>query len=98
MTAGYLLFLLSGRLLIFFGNKFIKDNTKNKFINNLLSCNLCSGFWIYSLLSWATGYYVFTDWISYVPAVSEIIAGSFSAYLVYLVENGWRALHEVIVV
>lgn len=98
MTAGYLLFLVTGRLLIFFGNKFIKDNTENKFINKLFSCNLCSGFWIYSILSGLTGYYVFYDWSPYIPVISEILAGAFSSYLVHLVENGWRALHEVIIV
>jgi len=47
-------------------------------------------------MSWITGYYVFEDWSSYIPVFAELAAGAFSSYLVYLVENGWRSLHEVI--
>lgn len=97
MTAEYLLFLVIGRLLIFIGNKFVSQNEiKNKFINKLFSCNLCLGVWVYSLMSWLTGYYVFYDWTSYIPVFAELAAGCFSSYLVYLVEIGWRSLHEVI--
>jgi len=97
MTAGYLLFLVIGRLLIFFGNKFANE-VKIKFLNRLLSCSLCSGWWIYSIMSWLTGYYVFEDWTSYIPVFSEIAAGAFSSYLVYLIETGYKSLHEVVIV
>lgn len=99
MTAEYLLFLVVGRLLIFIGKKFVEQNNiKIQFINRLFRCNLCLGVWVYTLMSWLTGYYVFHDWTSYIPVFAELAAGCFSSYLVYLVENGWKSLHEVIVV
>jgi hypothetical protein len=99
MTAGYLLFLIVGRLFIFLGNKFVENNEiKIKFLNKLLSCPLCLGVWVYTILSAITGYYVFEDFVSYKIIFSELAAGCFSAALVYYVEMGWRSLHEVIVV
>ena len=99
MTAGYLLFLVVGRLLIFFGNKFIGQNEiKIKFLNRLFSCPLCLGVWVYSVMSFLTGYYVFDDWTSHIPILSEVAAGAFSSYLVYLVEAGFRSLHETIII
>lgn len=97
MTAGYLLFLVIGRLLIFIGQKFVTQNeVKIKFINRLFACQLCLGVWVYTIMSAITRYYVFTDWTSYIPVFAELAAGCFSSYLVYLVETGWRSLHEVI--
>jgi hypothetical protein len=99
MSAGYLLFLVIGRVFIFIGNKFVQQNeVKIKFLNRLLSCSLCTGVWVYTIMSWLLGYYVFEDWSPYVPFVSELAAGCFSSLLVYYVEHGWRSLYEVIVV
>lgn len=99
MSGGYLLFLAIGRLLIFLANKFISQNEMGiKFLNRLLSCVLCSGVWCYTILSFLTGYSVFGDWIPYVPVLSEFITGCASAYLVYMVEQGWKATNEVIVI
>ena len=99
MTAGYLLFLVIGKVLIFFGMKFKRDNEiKIKFLDRLLSCSLCTGWWVYSIMSWLLGYYVFEDWSPYIPILSEISAGGFSALLVYYVEMGWRAYHEVTII
>jgi len=97
VTAEYILFLVIGRLLIFIGQKFVSQNEiKNKFINRLFECRLCLGVWVYSVMSWFTRFYVFYDWIPHIPVLSELAAGCFSAYLVYLIETGWRSLYEVI--
>lgn len=99
MSAGYLLFLVVGRIFIFLGSKFVRDNEiKTKFLNRLLSCPLCLGVWVYTIMSFVTGYYVFEDFVSYIPLFSELAAGCFSALLVYYVEMGWRSLHEVVIV
>ena len=99
MTTGFVLFLAFGRLLIFFGERFAKDNRiKIKFFHKLLSCSLCSGWWVYSILSFLTGYYIFPDWAGYMPIVSEVVTGSFSAYFVFLIEQGYKAIHEVVVI
>ena len=96
MTAGYLLFLVVGRLLVFLGMKFAGD-IKINFLNKLFSCSLCTGVWAYSIMSWLTGYYVFEDW-AYIPVFSEIVTGALSSVLIYYLEMGWRAVHETLIV
>ena len=99
MTAGYLLFLVIGRLIIFFGAKFVQQNEiKIKFLNRLFSCPLCLGVWVYSIMSFLTGYYVFDDWTGYVPVFSELAVGCFSSFLVHLVVTGYKTLYEVVVI
>lgn len=99
MSAGYILFLIVGRVLIFIGNKFAKQNEINiKFLNRLLSCPLCLGVWVYTIMSTLLRYYVFEDFAPYVPVLSELVAGCFSSALVYYLENGYKSLHEVIIV
>ena len=99
MSAGYLLFLVVGRLLIFVGGKFYRQNNIDiKFFNKLFSCNLCLGVWVYTIMSALLGYYVFEDFTPYTPAFSELAAGCFSSALVFYLENGYRSIHEVVVV
>lgn len=98
MSAGYLLFLGIGRLLIFIGVKFVQINEiKIPFLQKLASCLLCSGTWVYTLLSFLAGYIILEEW-AVVPILSQIITGCFSAYLVYLVESGWKSMYEVIII
>lgn len=98
MSAGYLLFLCIGRLLIFIGAKFVQINEiKIPFLQKLASCLLCSGVWVYTLFSFLTGYIILEDW-TVVPILSQVITGCFSAYLVYLVESGWKSMNEVIII
>jgi len=98
MSANYLLFLAIGRLLIFLGAKFIENNKiKMDFLNRLASCVLCSGVWVYTLLSFVSGYIVLDDWTN-IFILSQVVTGCFSAYLMYLLENGWKSTHEVIIV
>ena len=99
MSAGYLLFLVVGRLLIYFGKKFVEQNEiKIKFLNRLFSCPLCLGVWVYGIMSFLTGYYVFDDWTGYVPIFSELAVGCFSSFLVHLVVTGYKTLYEVVVI
>lgn len=98
MSAGYLIFLIVGRLLIYLGEKFAQQNDiKIKFLYKLLTCSLCSGVWLYTIMSLLTGCVIFEDWV-YVPVFSEIVTGCFSAYVVYLMETGYKSLYEVVVV
>jgi hypothetical protein len=97
MNPEYLVFLLVGELLIFFGGKFAKDNEiKIKFFNKLFSCNLCLGVWVYTLLSLVLRVQVF-DFI-YIPVLSELITGCVSSFLVFLLIAGWKSYHEIVVI
>lgn len=91
-------FLVMGRIAIYIFEKFVNQNDiKIKFIKNLAQCLLCSGVWAYSLLAFAFTYSAFPDW-KYVQFVSQIITGLFSAVLVFYLENGYKAVHEVLIV
>lgn len=99
MSSAYLLFLVLGRILIYIGNKFVQQNDiKIKFINRLFSCSLCLGVWVYTFMSITMQYYVFDDLAPYIPILSELMAGCFSSLVVYYFENGWKAIHETIVI
>jgi hypothetical protein len=98
MSVAYLVFLFTGKILIYFGMEFARNNEiSNKFIKKLLSCDLCWGFWIYSLWSFLTGGVLFRD-IYYVPVFSQFITGGISSFLVHLVSLGWKSKFEVLVI
>ena len=96
MSVSYLIYLVVGKVLIFFGMKFAEDNEiGNKFIRNLLSCPLCWGLWSYTALSFLLGEVLFRD-LFFFPIVSNLITGGISSLLVHLVSVGWREQFSVI--
>ena len=98
MTVAYLIYVLAGKLLIFFGMKFAEDNEIGyKFIRNLLSCDLCWGFWVYGLLSFLVGEPLFVEYF-YVPVLSQLVTGGFTSLLVHLVTLGWNVKFSVITI
>lgn len=98
MTVEYLFFLLIGRLVIYVFDKFVsQNNVKIKFIQNLANCLLCSGVWMYSLLAIILGYSAFADW-NFTGLLPSLLTGVFSAVLVFYLESGYKATHEVIIV
>lgn len=98
MSGWYILFLVVGRLLIYLARKFVVTNdVKIGFIVRLTDCVLCSGTWVYTLLSLFTGYVILSDWTQ-IPLISNIVTGCVSAYLVFLLESGYRSQYEIIVI
>ena len=100
MTSSFVLFLLIGKILVFFGMKFAEDNgiTKNDtFIGRLLRCDLCWGFWVYSLLSLLLGVTLFSEHI-YVPLLSELWTGGLTSFAVHIFTLWWKTKFEIIVV
>lgn len=97
MGSGFILYIAIGKLLIFFGNKFVEDNQINGFIGRLMRCGLCWGFWVYTLLSLLLGEVLFLDFF-YVRGLSELITGAFVSFFVHLISLGWRAQFEIIIV
>jgi hypothetical protein len=95
MSISYLLYLVVGKILLFFGKRFAEDNNWRGFVGKLLTCNLCGGLWIYSFMSWVLGEVLFREYF-YVPILSEVVTGGFSAILVHLFTLGWQAQFEVI--
>jgi hypothetical protein len=97
MNPEYLVFLAIGELLIFFGVKFAKDNEiKIKFFEKLLSCRLCLGVWVYTVLSAILRVQVFD--FMYVPALSELITGCVSSFMMFFFVIGWKSYNEIVVI
>ncbi|HEY6019421.1 MAG TPA: hypothetical protein VIY48_05805, partial [Candidatus Paceibacterota bacterium] len=72
---------------------------KHKSINYLHGCDLCSGVWIYGILSFCMALdllRVFGFW--YVPVVSEAVTGGVVSFIVHLLRLGWDARFHVEVI
>lgn len=76
--------------------KFIK---KIEWFEKLHGCDLCSGVWVFSILSFFTGVDLLeVTGFGYIPLVSAIITGIVVSWLVHIFSLGWKAKYEVIVI
>jgi len=87
-----------GKVLIYLIQKFpLFRNTKWKFLNDLVACQLCLGFWVFSFLAMALQVYLFSD-LFYFPVVSGIITGAVMTFIVHLLTLGWHEKFDRIIV
>ena len=98
MTSEFVLFMGVGKLIIYVLNKFLSDNVSNKFVNNLVSCEFCSGVWVYTILATVYKIYVLDDIFPYIPVVSEIVTGCIVSFTVHLLTIGWKEKFNVVVI
>jgi hypothetical protein len=98
MLGSFVAFLGIGRLFIFILQKFLADNVKHETINNLISCDLCLGTWIYTGLAAVLRITILSDVISYIPVLSEVMTGCFASFLVHLLVLGWKTKFDVVVI
>lgn len=97
----WILFIVLGRLIIHIWQQFYlpKFLAKIEWFVKLHECDLCSGVWIYAILSMFLGVDVLSILIfDYVPLVSEVLTGIVVSWLVHIFVLGWRAKYEVVVV
>jgi len=95
----YLIFCLVGKLLLYLGQKFGHlQESKVKFISDLFSCDLCLGVWVFTLLSWGTGTYLFSDIFTSYPFVMGIVTGGVTSFIMHIMTLGWKAKFEVIII
>ena len=98
MTSSFLIYVVVGKVLMYFSMKFARDNEITKgFIGRLLACGLCWGFWVYSLLSLLLGERLFVEFF-YIPVISELATGGIVSLIVHLITLGWREQFEVITI
>ena len=98
MTVSYLLYALLGRLIIYFGMQFPPlSESRIDFVKRLFSCDLCLGGWVFIGLSFVMGESIFRDFF-YVPILSEVGTGLFTALLVHLLVLGWKTKFEIVVI
>jgi len=91
MLKWFLLVVLFGRLSIYLVQKFPLP----QFLNEWQSCSLCSGVWIFSMLSAIfrvdlLSTIFFELGVSYTPFVSEFFTGAITSWMVYIFEIGFR--------
>ncbi len=99
------IFALIGRLLIFFFQKFPKENLPligrffrdGRFLEQLSACDLCLGFWVYSGLAFIINVNV-TEELFYVPILSEFVTGAVISFIMHLISAGWEARFTNIVI
>lgn len=101
ILAKWILFLLIGKIVIYIWMqfhlpKFIK---KIDWFVKLHDCDLCSGVWIYSGLSFFMGVDLLeVTGFGYIPLVSAIITGIVVSWLVHIFSLGWKSKYEVVVI
>jgi hypothetical protein len=98
-------FLGTGKVLLFLIQKFPwsklpfigKLFSEGKFLEQLLSCDLCAGFWLYSTLAFIYDVNLITE-LKYVFVISNILTGALSTFIVHLLSAGWKSLYGVYLV
>jgi len=95
----FLVYLFSGRILLFLAKKFppIRDlGVKSEFFRELLSCNICSGTWVYLfLIPWFRN--IDIDDIKFKPVKWLVIAGV-SSILSQCIVTGYEELFGTVVI
>ena len=91
-------FLLVGRLLVFLLQKFPFQKTlisiffrEGGFLEELLSCSLCLGTWVYAFLGYLLKIdVIFSIFNVYVVGFNEVVTGAIISFIVYIFEIGWN--------
>jgi len=107
-------YALVGKLLIFIFQKFPKSKIpligrlflEGKFLEELFSCDLCLGVWVYTGLSFIFSVnilgFIFSVNILgeyfYVPILSEFITGMIVSFVMHLISAGWETRYQNIVI
>lgn len=101
LLAKWVLFILLGKIIIHVWMKFElpKFVKKSVWWMRLHDCDMCSGVWIYSILSFFTEIDLLeVAGMGYIPLVGAIITGIVISWLVHIFTLGWKAKYEVIVI
>ena len=101
LLAKWILFLLLGKIVIHIFMQFHLPRWLKKYewFTKLHECDLCSGTWVYSILSLFTGVDLLeVTGFGYVPLVSAIITGIVVSWLVHIFSLGWKSKYDIVVV
>jgi len=98
-------YALVGKLLIFIFQKFPKSKIpligrlflEGKFLEELFSCDLCLGVWVYTGLSFIFSVNILGEYF-YVPILSEFITGMIVSFVMHLISAGWETRYQNIVI
>jgi len=101
-VSSWIIFAAIGKILIFIWSKFPLPEKlqRNKKIEQLHNCGLCSGVWIFTLLAYFVNIDILNLWFGFehVAFVGEFITGCLTSYIVHLLSVGFVEQHMNIVV
>jgi hypothetical protein len=63
-------------------------------LKELVDCDFCLGFWIFSLLAWAFGINLLAP--VYIPVLSEAASGLIASFFVHIARIGWTTKFGVV--
>lgn len=100
LVSKWILFLLLGKILIHVWQSFhLPKFMQTEWIQKLHSCGLCSGTWIYTILSIFLGVDLLSVTLfTYIPIVSEIITGVVASWVVWIFSLGWSSAYDVVII
>ncbi|PNX52372.1 MAG: hypothetical protein BV458_09955 [Thermoplasmata archaeon M9B2D] len=103
MILNFLVFALTGKIIVFLFQKFPKSKLPfigklfldGGLLEELFSCDLCLGFWIYFGLAFLFD----LDLIGVdVPVLSEFITGAITTFVVHIFSVGWNAKFQNLII
>lgn len=101
LLSSWIIYLIIGKILIYIWQQFPLPEFAGKWekINKLHTCSLCSGVWIFTLLSFF-GINIFQLFgiKVYIPIMTEIITGSVSSFIVFIFSQGWKYTFEAVII
>ena len=93
VLSNWIIFLIVGRVLVYLWQSFPLPEflENNRIIHKFHICDLCSGVWLYGILSFFMGLSLLQALgFSYVPLVSEVVTGGLISFVVHIFLIGWR--------
>jgi hypothetical protein len=102
--APYLFYIVAGKVVIFVLQRFPFQKIpllsrlfeEGKFLQELFSCELCLGVWIYTILNFFFKVNIYNTF--YFPVISELLTGITTSFIVYVFSIGWKDLFNVTVI
>lgn len=93
----FFVYALIGKLLLFLIQKSPYPSLISwRFLEELLSCSLCSGVWVYFILAWIFGINLFSEIINGYEILMYFLTGSATSFLVWIFSTGWNELFGVV--
>jgi len=97
----WVFYLVVGKIIIHIFMQFHlpKFAQKSEWLTQLHDCDLCSGVWIYSILSFFMGVDLLrVSGFGYIPVVGAIVTGIVVSWVVHLFSLGWKAKYSITVI
>lgn len=100
MTGEFLVYVAVGRLLIWVGQTFFAETfkVKSRVLHKLVSCDLCLGVWVYTVLAYFFKITILKDLFFYTPLLSELYTGVAVSFAMHLIVMGWREKFDTVVI